>query len=132
MSKKGQGLPLTTIIIAVLVVVVLIVIVAFFLSGSSSLIGTIRNIFIKTYAGTDEALARQICTQRCDQAANWDRNAQLKSAFCTDAFNIDQNRDGEADYTTTADGKKEYHKWYCNKLSAGQYNIGVPCSFSCE
>ena len=45
MSKKGQGLPLTTIIIAVLVVVVLIVIVAFFLSGSSSLIGTIRNIF---------------------------------------------------------------------------------------
>ncbi|HLD15534.1 MAG TPA: hypothetical protein VJB94_03060 [Candidatus Nanoarchaeia archaeon] len=130
MSKKGQGLPLTTIIIAVLVVVVLIVIVAFFLSGSSSLIGTIRSIFIKTYAGTDMTLARQICQQRCDQATTWDRDAQLKSAFCTDAFNIDENRDGEADYTTTADGKKEYVQWFCNKPS-DSHNIGVACTFTC-
>src|SRR3989344_4508231 len=98
MSKKGQGLPLTTIIIAVLVVVVLIVIVAFFLSGSSSLIGTIRNIFIKTYAGTDEALARQICEQRCSAAQDWSVEAQKSSAFCTDAFNIDGDRNGEADF----------------------------------
>lgn len=131
MNKKGQNLPLSTIIIAVLVVVVLIVIVAFFLSGSSSLIGTIRNIFIKTYAGTDDALARQICQQRCDSAANWDAKAQQASAFCTDPFNIDNNKNGEADYTTTADGKKEYDKYWCNKIG-DPHNLGVACVFSCQ
>lgn len=112
MNKRGQGLPLETIIVIILVVIVLIVIAVFFLGGTSSLSKSIRSIFFGTTAGTDEQLAIQNCEQRCEQANNLPKTARATSAFCSFPFNIDKDKDGEAD----KDGDN-FVKYYCYKAS---------------
>ncbi len=95
MNKRGQSLPLNTLIIIILVVIVLIVVAVFFLGGTSSLSRSIRNIFYGTTAGTDVTLARQICEQRCEAAQGMDLERAKKTAYCTSEFSIDKNNDGK-------------------------------------
>jgi len=114
MNKKGQGLPLTTIIIAILVVVVLIVIIAFFIGGSTQLTDSIKRVFFGTTAGYDFNLALETCQSRCDLAKDMPiTNAQENSAYCQTPLQVDKSPiDGEADYAM--DGKtKKTIKYFC-------------------
>ncbi len=97
MNKKGQSLPLNTLIIIILVVIVLIVVAVFFLGGTSSLSKSIRNIFYGTTAGTDLTLAREICTQRCEPVQGLDVGKAKLTVYCTSGFNIDKDNDGSVD-----------------------------------
>jgi hypothetical protein len=113
-NKRGQGLPLSTVIIAILVVLVLIVLVGFFLGGTTGLTNTIKTIFFGTTAGTDKVLAIQTCDQRCNQAQVLSEADRPKSAFCTRSFNIDDNSDGQAEFYDVGDGTTKYVRFYCN------------------
>lgn len=141
-SKRGQGLPLTTIIIAILVIVVLIVLVTFFFSGSTTITRSIRSIFYGTTAGTDMTLAVENCRFYCDQAKSLEADQVKSSAYCTKYFAIDQDNSGEADYND--DQKKDtYLRFFCadiatdssfRKVTLGQESVdvgrslNVPCS----
>jgi hypothetical protein len=144
MNKKGaEGLPLSTMIIAIIVIVVLVVIIAFFLSGTYSLKQAISRIFYGTTAGTDKGLAVQICQQNCDIAKSLTNpELQKQSQFCKQYFSIDNNNDGEADFTLV-DNKKVYDRYYCDDNAAteakpigqektfGRYSLKVPCEITC-
>lgn len=93
--KKGQGLPLNTVIIAILVVLVLIVLVIFFLTGTGGLTKTVRDIFYKTTVGTDKGIAIQTCQKFCNDAKQV--SDVENSAYCTVTYNIDWDNDGEID-----------------------------------
>lgn len=113
MDKKGQGLPLTTIILAILVVVVLIVLIAFFLGGSSSIFDSIKRVFFGTTAGYDLNLAIQTCQSRCESAKELPSLAKPKHAFCTSSLAVDYSPvDGEADFVKDGNKKKTV-KYYC-------------------
>lgn len=92
MNKRGQSLPLNTLIIIILVVIVLIVVAVFFLGGTSSLSKSIRNIFYGTTAGTDITLAREICEQRCEAAKDGNN-----LAYCNLGQDIDFDNNGQID-----------------------------------
>ena len=127
-NKRGQGLPLTTVVIAILVVVVLVVIVAFFLGGTSGLTKTIKSVFFGTTAGTDKALAIQNCNQYCDQAKSLPQGQIISSPYCTKHFFIDEDLDGEAD--TVNNLGKDYIKFYCQDQLADankQRSLQVSC-----
>jgi len=129
MNKRGQGLPLNTLIIIILVVIVLIVVAVFFLGGTSSLSKSIRNIFYGTTAGTDVTLARNICDQRCEAAQGLEFSAAQRTAYCSSKFNIDENNDGKIAGSSET-GKTCYdspisHR--CNLAGAG----GVPRELTC-
>ena len=134
MHKKGQGLPLTTIIVAILVVVVLVVIVAFFLGGATGLTNTIKRIFYGTTSGTDLSVAVEACRTHCDRAEGLPPSLQPTSAYCTQTFPIDTDRDGEADFEEI-NGVKTNVQWYCNKPGITKEglirSLNVPCSISC-
>ena len=130
MQKKGQGLPLTTIVIAILVVVVLVVIVAFFLGGTTGLTNTIKRVFFGTTAGTDQTLAVETCRQYCDQAETLPDSLHATSPYCKQTFRLDTDRDGEADYETK-DGKKTFKEWNCYNTNSDS-SLGVPCNIQCQ
>ncbi len=97
-KKRGQGLPLTTIIIAILVVVVLVVLVAFFLGGTTSITRGIKSLFFGTTAGTDLTIAVETCRNRCDQAQTLPSDTlKRNSAYCKTPFHMDYDKDGEVD-----------------------------------
>ena len=116
MNKRGQGLPLNTLIIIILVVLVLIVVAIFFLGGTSSLSESVRRIFFGTTAGTDINLAREICENRC--AAAQTAPSPGDSAYCKTPFELDTDGDGKAD--TDASG---YIKYYCH---TGPISVACP------
>ena len=118
MNKKGQGLPLTTIIVAILVVVVLVVIVAFFLGGTTGLTNTIKRVFFGTTAGTDLSLAVEACRNHCDRAASLPKSLQGSSAYCTTKFRIDKDGSGEADSVGEGDSR-QFIDWYCWNVGQG-------------
>lgn len=99
MNKKGQGLPLNTVVIAVLVILVLVVVIIFFLGGFGGLTSKIKGTYFGTLAGTDEAIAVQTCQTRCEQVKLLPEGSRKTSAYCKSPFNIDKDHDGEADKT---------------------------------
>ena len=112
LQKRGQGLPLNTIILFIVVVVVLIVVVAFFLGGATGITTTIKKIFFGVTAGTDLQLAIENCKQYCAQTQSLPAPLRDSSAYCTRYEHIDRDNNGEADYTES--GKdKIYRRWYC-------------------
>ena len=119
-KKKGQGLPLNTVIVAILVVLVLIVLVAFFLGGTTGLVKTVKKVFFGTTAGTDMSLAYESCKQYCLQAEGLPNTTWEKSAYCTKSFEIDSDNNGEADL---CDDKEKYARYYCHNDM-----LNVPCS----
>lgn len=140
LSKRGQGLPLTTIIIAIMVIVVLIVIVTFFFSGSTSITDSIKRVFYGTTAGTDLALATENCKAYCQQAEGLAPEQRDTSPYCTKFFLIDKDNSGEADYDPDLgeDKVRKYDHYYCNPTGVGGRDdggskvesVGVSCSFS--
>ena len=134
-QKKGQGLPMNTVIITILVILVLVVVAAFFLGGTSNLVSKIREVFFGSISGVDLAFAASTCQQRCDQLELLPKNQLERSAYCKDYFNIDIDNDGEAEYTEDANGGKQYDRYYCFRHPAQDQptaeikydNLGVPC-----
>ncbi len=122
MSKKGQELPLSTIIIIILVVIALVVVVAFFLGGTTKMTDTIKRVFFGTTQGYDLNLALQICRDRCDQASNLPVEVRRDSAFCKGYQYVDKDGNGESDYYTDG-SKKTTVKYYCPSL--GNYPEGT-------
>lgn len=127
MNKKGQGLPLNTVIVAILVILVLVVVVIFFLGGMSGLTSKIKTMFFGTLAGTDETIAVQTCETRCEQVKLLPTTiARRNSAYCDSPFNIDANNDGEADKVDD-----EYIKFYCFPFDGGdsgsEQSLNVDC-----
>ncbi len=110
--KKGD-IELGKIVTFIIVAVVLIVVVAFFLGGATGVTKAIKGVFFGVTAGSDISLATANCKQYCENAKTLETKSQKeKSAYCTRSERIDQDHDGEADYTGTSD-KKEYIRWYC-------------------
>jgi hypothetical protein len=125
-NKKGESLPLNTVVVAVLVIIVLVVVVIFFLGGMGGMTSKIKSMFFGTLAGTDRAIAVQTCQTRCEQAMFLPD--PKSSAYCTSPFYIDDNNDGEADKTT--DGN--YIKWSCYlsakwEATEEHQSLGVEC-----
>lgn len=96
-SKKGQGLPLNTIIIAILVIVVLVVVIVFFLGGFAGLSQKVKIIFFGATAGVDKTLAVQNCQTWCDQAKILPVSLRKTSAYCDQYQFVDMNNDGEVE-----------------------------------
>lgn len=111
MNKRGQGLPLNTLIIIILVVIVLIVVALFFLGGTSNLSRSIRGIFYGTTAGTDLNLAIEQCRNHCGNAQSLpDNSLTLRtSGYCRQTYSIDKNGDGKI--TTEDDPWVKVHCW---------------------
>lgn len=97
MNKKGQGLPLNTIVIAILVVIVLILIVTFFLVGFGGLTDKIKGIFFGTTSGTDLTLATLNCNTYCERAEILPEATQSISSYCSSIQKVDTTKDGKAD-----------------------------------
>ncbi|MFH1592863.1 MAG: hypothetical protein ABIB47_05860 [Candidatus Woesearchaeota archaeon] len=117
MNKKGQGMPINTLIIIVLVVIVLLVVAFFFLGGTSNLSKSIRSVFFGATAGTDLSLAREICEQRCEAAAGVPTGQ--RTAYCDTPFRLDIDGDGNAE---EMDGVP--NDYYCKDTP-----ISVGCSY---
>jgi len=116
-GKRGQGLPLNTVIVAILVVLVLVVIVAFFLGGTGGITQTVQRIFFGVTAGTDIDVASRTCEQYCQQAKGSSVNV-IDSAFCKKTFAIDWDFDGEADFCAGNPEKRaKFHCWDSLKLN---------------
>ena len=94
MNKKGQGLPLETIIVAILVIIVLVLVITFFLGGFAGLTNRVKTIFFGTTAGIDTTLAVQNCRTYCDQAELLPESLQKDSPCCKSEQKIDTNNDG--------------------------------------
>lgn len=95
MNKRGQGLPMNTIIIAIIVIVVLIAIVIFFLGGFRNIASSISSIWSQQVSSTPEALARETCQSYCTATKSMASDTEKKgSNFCRQKFNIDKNNDG--------------------------------------
>lgn len=127
MNKRGQGLPMNTVIMAILVIVVLVIVVVFFLGGFSGLSTKVKAIFFGTTAGTDITLAVQTCETRCEQAQLLPVSLQKNSAFCNVPFNLDINGDGEAEFYIK-DKKKILSQYYCSGDKLGLSCEGVICT----
>lgn len=139
MKKRGQGLPLNTLVIAILVIVVLVLVVIFFLGGFSGLAERTKSIFFGSITGTDVAVAVQQCNQRCSIAESLPVDSQKNSAYCRTPFKLDTNADGEAE---KEDGEIKYY--FCNgALRIGtkdiqavgtietQTDLNIPCTVTC-
>lgn len=106
MNKRGQGLPMNTIIIAIIVIVVLIAIVVFFLGGFGQVRSSLSSIWSQQVTGDDQTLAIQSCTKWCEQAQDFTKDEQKKSSkFCTNKFQIDFDGDGKLTEVKCADSK---------------------------
>jgi len=96
--KKGQGLPLNTIVIAILVIIVLVLVVTFFLGGFAGLTTKIRGIFFGTTAGTSVTLAVQQCQIYCENAQLLPTDILKKNSPYCKPMEIDEDGDGKTDY----------------------------------
>jgi len=122
-SKKGQGLPMNTIILAIIVIIVLVIIVVFFLGGTSSIAQKIKDIFLGATAGQDKELAVQFCNQYCDRGN--------EVAWCGHIFKVDTDGDGAAEKNQETGN---YYKWYCGtpvdpllKQDEDSRSLGMSC-----
>ncbi|MFA4887706.1 MAG: hypothetical protein WC595_05820 [Candidatus Nanoarchaeia archaeon] len=89
MNKKGQGLPLNTVIIAIIVIVVLVVILIFFVGGVGQVTSKIRQILTGGISGQSLQVARNDCTSLCETAKSLPDSLQRTSGYCTKAFIVD-------------------------------------------
>ena len=104
MDKRGQSLPLNTVIIAIIVLVVLVIVIAILVGGTLGVTQRIKEIFGGSVAATDISLARQFCQEYCD--------SEKYDAFCKKTFYLDENVDGSAE--KNSDGN--YIKYYCGPI----------------
>ena len=103
MNKKGQGLPMNTVVMAILVIVVLILVLTFFFGGFTGLSNKIRLIFFGSLEGTSITLAEQNCDQYCTQLQLRANPNIETSAFCK-LRPVDEDEDGQADVSKNCEG----------------------------
>ena len=93
--RRGQGLPLNTIILAILALLVLVFIVLFATGAFGTLFGQTKSVAGATE--TDIVAAQTKCSQWCLQAQGVDTTAEWEaSRFCKEEL-LDKNGDGTAD-----------------------------------
>lgn len=99
MDKKGQGLPLNTIVIAIIVLIVLILVIVFFLGGFNVIIQSVKGLEPATE--TDAVAAQTKCSQLCIQAQsitnpdNW-----KKTGYCKQVNTKDWDGSGKLEGTS--------------------------------
>lgn len=114
MSKRGQGLPVETIVIAAIAVIILLLVVGFATGALGGLFK--RTTTIAQASEADITAAQTKCSQYCVSAQN-SRTLGLWSAttYCQKKFNFDFDGDGQAGgYNKTATA--------CVVLSGGVYD----------
>jgi len=84
-NKKAVEMSMNVIVISIIVVVVLIIVIAFFIGGTSKIAVKISELFSGATAGQDVNLAKQFCTEYCEQGRN--------TAYCQKTFNVDDDSD---------------------------------------
>lgn len=112
-QKRGQGLPLNTVILLILVILVLVVVAAFFLGGTASITEKIRALFFGSTAGTDRVFAVGNCKEFCNRLQLLPKSAFMGSPYCKEFERIDSDNDGTADYISDVNNKKQYVRYYC-------------------
>lgn len=127
MNKRGQGLPINTVIIAILVIVVLVIIIVFFLGGFAGLSTKMKSVFFTSTAGTDLTLAVSSCETRCEQAELLPDTLKQTSAFCKAPFHLDTKGKGEADKHLSGDKLGKPVEYFCYSKP-----LNIKCSFECE
>lgn len=73
LNKRGQALPMTTIIIVILVILVLVIVAAAFTGGMKTMFEKIKS-FLRVYSAADEEAARQMCDTWCTNERYWSWN----------------------------------------------------------
>ena len=98
MNKKGQGLPMNTVVIAIIVIVVLILVVTFFFGGFSNLTERIKGVLYGGTAGMSETLALQSCERYCDnlKLRSDPQDAAVNSNYCN-PMDVDLDGSGIVD-----------------------------------
>lgn len=125
MNKKGQGLPLNTLVMAIIVIIVLVIIVIFFLGGFSAIKDRFTSIFSKAPGGEDYDLVVNSCMQYCEQAKLLASDISKKnSAYCSKTFRIDKNGNGKIDIE---EGERE-DNFKCFDDYIGVSCEGVSCT----
>lgn len=98
MDKKGQGMPLNTIVIAIVVLIVLIVIVVFFTGGFNTILQSVKGIQPATQ--TDAVAAQTKCSQLCIQAQSITNPDKWKdTGYCRQVNSKDWDGNGKLDGT---------------------------------
>jgi len=134
-NKRGQGMPMNTVIIGILVLIVLIVIIAFFTGGAGTVIDKVKSIFGMATKAQDYTMAVKSCEEYCTQAkdlqASTNPNTVVGSAYCTSWFKLDVivPKDGNLD----KDQKGEPIHYYCGSVhslqdSATTSTLNIPCA----
>lgn len=96
MSKRGQGLPLNTIILAILALLVLVFVVLFATGAFGTLFGQTQDVAEATE--TSIVATQTKCSQWCLQAQSSGTNLDWEnSKFCKETQLLDTNGDGEAE-----------------------------------
>ncbi|MBU2639185.1 MAG: hypothetical protein KKG75_00590 [Nanoarchaeota archaeon] len=123
MNKRGQGgLSMDTIVVAIIAIIVLLLIVTFFTGGLGTIGQKITDVFQKGTAGYDIDLAVKNCEDYCARAQRLTGDPALRaSAYCTQTFDIDLNRDNQL-----LDAEKGL-KCYGAKSVPGVSCSGVTC-----
>jgi len=136
-NKKGQGLPLNTVILAILVIIVLVIVIAFFLTGAGTSFQKVKDVFGFGLRGTDLSTARLNCQNYCDQAKDLPEDQQKSSAYCRTYFKIDLDNNGNVDTFAVQDKKGEPVHYYCgsqaqrgnddDELKHESKTVGIDC-----
>lgn len=104
------------VIISIIIIVVLVVVIAFFVGGTGTVMQKIKQIFTGGTAGTELPIAKEFCNNYCTNAQIDEAIGSGKgTAFCTYAFSLDNDGDGQADTVKTDNGVVKV-KFYCNQL----------------
>ncbi|MEK6923491.1 MAG: hypothetical protein AABW84_02260 [Nanoarchaeota archaeon] len=118
--KRGQGLPLNTIILAILALLVLVFVVLFATGAFENLFGQTKTIAEATEA--DIVAAQTKCSQWCLQAqGSSTKLAWISSNFCTETPLLLADADD--------DGKDEAYHCY---EKTGENPIAATCSTTVE
>src|SRR3989338_7143131 len=111
--KRGQGLPMSTIVIAIIVLVVLVLLILFFTGGTGKIGEKIAAVFQGSTGGDDMASSIQFCKGYCEKAKLLTSDEEKSnSPFCQKSFLIDTDGDGEAQFVQASNPKK-YYKYFC-------------------
>jgi len=95
-TKRGQSLPINTIVIAILALLVLVFVILFATGSFSSLFGQTQNI--AESSDTSIVAAQTKCAQWCLTAQSSKTLGEWTSSkFCKDIQLIDTNGDGESE-----------------------------------
>ncbi len=133
MNKKGQGLPLNTVILGIIVIVVLIIILIFFVGGTAQVTSKIKDIFTGRISAQSAELAVNDCKQLCESAKALPENLRPSSGYCTKTFIVDLNKQPTkvkcgSDSRATIENPSDEEK--SRGVAAAGNNLGQNCDLT--